>query len=723
MKKHLLTKTFLFLAFLIWAQVGWGQQVIGTYSDMEGGFEKSSLIDNSTTFTSAQTNKWVKNNASTTITEESVFTRSGSKSLSITNSTTTGRRVWSPLVTVGSTTSNVTIQFFRYVQSTTNTQQSQTGVGNGTTTGESLSGSYTVPSAADTWEKLTYTRSSWTFTNIAGIIMTRQTGTGGILYVDDFVMYNGAVDNTAPNSPGVVTVDNATGNSLDVSWVASDDVDGGGYVVVRFSASPDASYDPNQNGIYAVGNDVSTGGTVRYIGTSTSFTDNDGLSEGTQYWYKVYTVDKAFNYSVESSGTGTTIIPPTITLSGSILTGFNYVEGSGPSTEQSFDIEGSDLTNDISITPPTNYEISITTGGSFVATNPITLTQSGGTVSSTTIYVRLKTGLSEGTYNSENITATSTGAANKTVTCNGTVYKVEPTNYLTGLSSTVNSNSQITLNWTDATGGTVPDGYLILMNLTGTFTDPVDGVAQADGAGVKNIAQGVQTYAWSGLDPGTHYYYKVFPYTNSGTAINYKVDGVVPTTDATTTSTLPEPTNHVTGFAATVNSDTEITLDWTDAVAGAQAPENYLILYNTDNSFADPVDGTAQADAAGVKNIAYGVETYQFTGLTPGLTYYFQIYPYTNSGTAIDYKTTATVPAASGQTPKLQLTLPNGTEVLDGGSSYNVTWSSAVISSNIKIELTTNGTDWVDWLQPLLPMVIRVLHCQMMCIAQIVKSV
>jgi len=112
---------------------------------------------------------------------------------------------------------------------------------------------------------------------------------------------------------------------------------------------------------------------------------------------------------------------PTITTSESALTGFGYVVGSGPSSEQSFTISGSDLTDNISITPPTNYEISTGTGGSFSATSPITLTQSSGSVSETTIYVRLKSGLSIASYNNEVITASSTDADNKTVTCSGTV--------------------------------------------------------------------------------------------------------------------------------------------------------------------------------------------------------------------------------------------------------------------------------------------------------------
>ncbi|MFA4907444.1 MAG: T9SS type A sorting domain-containing protein [archaeon] len=112
---------------------------------------------------------------------------------------------------------------------------------------------------------------------------------------------------------------------------------------------------------------------------------------------------------------------PVITIDPSSRTGFSYVQGSGPSAEQSFTISGSDLTVNISITPPTDYEISTGTGGSFSATSPITLTQSGGTVSSTTIYIRLKAGLSAGNYNSETITASSTGATNKTVSCSGAV--------------------------------------------------------------------------------------------------------------------------------------------------------------------------------------------------------------------------------------------------------------------------------------------------------------
>jgi len=119
------------------------------------------------------------------------------------------------------------------------------------------------------------------------------------------------------------------------------------------------------------------------------------------------------------NGTVTSTATPTITLNPTTLTGFNYTEDAGPSGEQTFTVTGTNLTNNISITASTNYEISKTSGSGYAS--PLTFTQSGGTVSSTTVYVRLKSGLTAGTYNSETITATSTGATDKTVTCSGTV--------------------------------------------------------------------------------------------------------------------------------------------------------------------------------------------------------------------------------------------------------------------------------------------------------------
>lgn len=107
----------------------------------------------------------------------------------------------------------------------------------------------------------------------------------------------------------------------------------------------------------------------------------------------------------------------------SSLSGFTYVEGSGPSAQQSFTVSGSNLSNNIVLTPPSNYEISLTNGGSFAATNPITLTPTAGTVASTTIYVRLKGSLlnTNSPFNNNLIAIASTQSLTQYVTLNGTV--------------------------------------------------------------------------------------------------------------------------------------------------------------------------------------------------------------------------------------------------------------------------------------------------------------
>lgn len=90
-----------------------------------------------------------------------------------------------------------------------------------------------------------------------------------------------------------------------------------------------------------------------------------------------YSASEWDSYSFDEFGylkAHTMICGPTITVTPTTLTNFTYINGSGPSAEKSLEISGTNLTANISITPPANYEISTGTGGLFVATNPITLT-------------------------------------------------------------------------------------------------------------------------------------------------------------------------------------------------------------------------------------------------------------------------------------------------------------------------------------------------------------
>jgi len=284
---------------------------------LDGGLEGTAIVD--ATFgasaPSAGNGKWTTAGSSATqsaIAVETGTVRSGAKSLKISGTNTSLARVWTPAFTIPSTSSKFFVQYYRRSASTTNTQTAQIGVIRGGT--EQLNGTYTLVSAINTWEKVTYAPGAvTTVTSVAGVIGNKSNNaTGGDVFIDDFVIYaDVAVDNAAPNSPGTVT---ATPNGpnpttkLDVSWLAaSGGVDNGGYMVVRYTTSPASSDDPNVNGIYATNNTISgtVTGTVVYVGTSLSFTDNS-LSPGATYYYKVYTYDKAYNYSAETNGSGTT---------------------------------------------------------------------------------------------------------------------------------------------------------------------------------------------------------------------------------------------------------------------------------------------------------------------------------------------------------------------------------------------------------------------------------
>jgi hypothetical protein len=111
---------------------------------------------------------------------------------------------------------------------------------------------------------------------------------------------------------------------------------------------------------------------------------------------------------------------PTITVDPLSLSGFNYDVGNGPSAHQTFAVSGSNLTNHITITPPANFEISLDGIDYFLTYGYITLLISGGNVSETTIYTRLKSGLNIGSYTGD-ISVGSIGATSKSVACAGYV--------------------------------------------------------------------------------------------------------------------------------------------------------------------------------------------------------------------------------------------------------------------------------------------------------------
>ena len=112
---------------------------------------------------------------------------------------------------------------------------------------------------------------------------------------------------------------------------------------------------------------------------------------------------------------------PVVTVTPLVLTGFTYVEGNGPSAEQSFTVSALNISNNVVISEAVDYEISLTSGNSFTPQATLTLSHSGGTIDEITVYVRLKAGLAVGEYNDEDITIACADVDDIEVTCSGNV--------------------------------------------------------------------------------------------------------------------------------------------------------------------------------------------------------------------------------------------------------------------------------------------------------------
>ncbi|MDT0558940.1 T9SS type A sorting domain-containing protein [Ichthyenterobacterium sp. W332] len=296
-------------------------QVIGEFPEMDGGMEDQTA---DTTMSSAGSSQ-----AGTPQTQWTVSSTSNSEVREMTNDAALARTgnfsaAWavkvgsnnvrmqspSPTMPMFQTETDYIIQFF-YRAPTDPGNDLDGGIYmNNTSSGDAGNTTDVTPFAPDTWTK-TFRQettqansdpSQWGVARLDG----DDNGYTDTVRIDDFVVYAGTtLDETAPDSATSGTYD-ISGN---VGWTApAGGVDGGGYVVFKYSTLPNADNDPNQNGIYEHGNTTTNGtggltGTVVYIGTATSFTDVYAPGN----FYKIYTVDKAFNYSDEIVVSDTTL--------------------------------------------------------------------------------------------------------------------------------------------------------------------------------------------------------------------------------------------------------------------------------------------------------------------------------------------------------------------------------------------------------------------------------
>ena len=188
----------------------------------------------------------------------------------------------------------------------------------------------------------------------------------------------------------------------------------------------------------------------------------------------------------------------------------------------------------------------------------------------------------------------------------------EPSNHVTGFTATPDYFN-VKLDWTGSTGTDLPIGYLIqaIKVGAGSYAVVADGTPVADdsdwsdGNAAVNVVHvaGANTYTFTGLDQNTAYEFKIWPYTNNGADIDFKVDAPIPTVNTNTLDTtiyaadLPHLQNFdgVTipalpaGWSKQVSSSSSYATVVTYATGTPNSTPNHIRMYNGNDTAADLV--------------------------------------------------------------------------------------------------------------------------------------
>lgn len=200
----------------------------------------------------------------------------------------------------------------------------------------------------------------------------------------------------------------STGNGADTNDVVSVEVspDGGANYYKTIEISGDGNSYWSYSGGTAVGSTPYDGNltAVAFTGTNTAGISTvriTNLPAVSNLRFKIVLLNNATaeRWVIDDFKVTGTLAGPTLTASPTTLTEMTYVAGSGPSNIKNFVLTGANLngTQNVTVLPGDNWEVSTNQTTWFTYTTPLVLTNYNG--ASTTVSVRLKSGLPVATYN------------------------------------------------------------------------------------------------------------------------------------------------------------------------------------------------------------------------------------------------------------------------------------------------------------------------------------
>ncbi|MDD3875877.1 MAG: hypothetical protein PHT69_04610 [Bacteroidales bacterium] len=372
------------------------------------------------------------------------------------------------------------------------------------------------------WEMMAVTLTTADVAETNGVIVFEAVN-NRLFYFDDFVVYPDTFDYIAPLPTDTMIVNNTTLNSINISWTPPQwGLDSGGYMLVRFKDfKPDDDDDPNERGIYNVGDTIQGiygNGVIIYMGTDTNYFDNNNLNPATSYWYKLYVVDKAFNYSEDYSKNAYTLNTyPEIEITQSIQD-FGLVQVGSSSVVQNYTVSSINLIGNLLISAPDGFQVSNYPGSGFSST--LEINQVGGIVPDTTVYIRF-TPLLTGYYSP--VVSHTTPAGYESFQVTGIGHKNAPTVQASLVHCIDVGSRSMNVRWTKGNG----DTRMVKVNSINSFTNPVDSTSYAanplyTSPGEQVVYKGSDSvFNIYGLNPQTSYWFRVYEYNNMDTLTKY----------------------------------------------------------------------------------------------------------------------------------------------------------------------------------------------------------